>query len=147
MLNQRNSIYLKTNLIGSQALQLTFDAPVEDKAETPGELPDPEKGGLSGTRPLGMSSSSNSLSAQNHPPSPSTAPPPPPQSIPLSKKPSTSVPPPQPPKLDPDVSSIFNSTFTLNKTSSLFLTFLNIYSKVKDLVVDRGSVSDFFSFN
>ncbi|XP_008560530.1 serine/threonine-protein kinase N isoform X2 [Microplitis demolitor] len=88
---------------GSQALQLTFDAPVEDKAETPGELPDPEKGGLSGTRPLGMSSSSNSLSAQNHPPSPSTAPPPPPQSIPLSKKPSTSVPPPQPPKLDPDV--------------------------------------------
>ncbi|XP_057319693.1 serine/threonine-protein kinase N isoform X2 [Microplitis mediator] len=89
---------------GSQALQLTFDAPVEDKAETPGELPDPEKGGLSGTRPLGMSSSSNSLSAQNHPPSPSTAPPPPPpQSISLSKKPSTSVPPPQPPKLDPDV--------------------------------------------
>ncbi|KAH0534918.1 serine/threonine-protein kinase N isoform X1 [Cotesia glomerata] len=93
---------------GAQALQLTFDTPVEDKAETPGELPDPEKGGLSGTRPLGMSSSCNSLSTQNHPPSLPLAPPPPPPtfSTSLSKKSSTNLAAlPQPPKLDHDLQS------------------------------------------
>ncbi|XP_023247954.1 serine/threonine-protein kinase N isoform X2 [Copidosoma floridanum] len=53
---------------GSQPTHLVFDSSVtEDKQETPGEQPDPEKGGLGGTRPLGMlSSASSSLhSVQN----------------------------------------------------------------------------------
>lgn len=106
----RNNL-IKILIIGAQALQLTFDTPVEDKAETPGELPDPEKGGLSGTRPLGMSASCNSLSTQNHPPSLPLAPPPPPptSSTSLSKKSSTNLAAlPQPPKLDHDVSIIIN---------------------------------------
>ncbi|XP_063986229.1 serine/threonine-protein kinase N isoform X2 [Diachasmimorpha longicaudata] len=89
---------------GGQSMQLVFDASLEDKAETPGEIPDPDKGGLSGARPLGMSASSGSLAPQSHPPPPPSAPPPPPPVATISKKASMiSVPPPPPPKLDHEV--------------------------------------------
>lgn len=77
-------------------MQLVFDTSVEDKPETPGEVPDPEKGGLGGARPLGMSTSSSSPTL----PRPPEHPPPPP---PIVKKPTTPAPTP-PPKLDQEVS-------------------------------------------
>ncbi|XP_043518463.1 serine/threonine-protein kinase N isoform X3 [Frieseomelitta varia] len=77
-------------------LQLVFDTSLEDKPETPGELPDPEKGGLGGARPLGLSTSSSSPTL----PRPPEHPPPPPPTI--TKKPSMPAPPP-PPKLDQEV--------------------------------------------
>ncbi|XP_023289142.1 serine/threonine-protein kinase N isoform X5 [Orussus abietinus] len=83
---------------GSQPLQLVFDTSVEDKAETPGELPDPEKGGLGGARPLGMGTSTGSP-VLPHPPE---HPPPPPPTV--SKKPSMQAPAP-PPKLDQELQS------------------------------------------
>ncbi|KAK0177612.1 hypothetical protein PV328_001648 [Microctonus aethiopoides] len=89
---------------GSQPIQLNFDSSLEDKIETPGETPDPDKGGLGGARPLGMSSSSSSLSIQNHPPPPPSAPPPPPPIDTMSKKRLLPAPPP-PPKLDQDLQS------------------------------------------
>lgn len=77
-------------------MQLVFDTSVEDKPETPGEVPDPEKGGLGGARPLGMSTSSSSPTL----PRPPEHPPPPPPTV--TKK-STPAPTP-PPKLDQEVS-------------------------------------------
>lgn len=78
-------------------MQLVFDTSVEDKPETPGEIPDPEKGGLGGARPLGMSTSSSSPTL----PRPPEHPPPPPPTV--TKKPSIPAPTP-PPKLDQEVS-------------------------------------------
>ena len=79
-------------ILGQQPAQIVFDHSLEDKAETPGEVPDPEKGGLGGARPLGISiSNENPASAHLHPPD---HPPPPP---PIIKK-IISVPPPPPPK-------------------------------------------------
>ncbi|XP_018301412.1 serine/threonine-protein kinase N isoform X1 [Mycetomoellerius zeteki] len=83
---------------GPQPLQLVFDTSVEDKPETPGEVPDPEKGGLGGARPLGMSTSSSSPTL----PRPPEHPPPPPPTA--TKKPSTPAPTP-PPKLDQELQS------------------------------------------
>ncbi|XP_076248989.1 serine/threonine-protein kinase N isoform X3 [Calliopsis andreniformis] len=91
--NTRNS---ESPPSGPQPLQLVFDTSIEDKPETPGELPDPEKGGLGGARPLGLSTSSSSPTL----PRPPEHPPPPPPTI--TKKPSMPAPPP-PPKLDPEV--------------------------------------------
>ncbi|XP_071576900.1 serine/threonine-protein kinase N isoform X4 [Temnothorax nylanderi] len=82
---------------GPQPLQLVFDTSVEDKPETPGEVPDPEKGGLGGARPLNMSTSSNSSPTLPRPPE---HPPPPPPIV--AKKPSPPAPTP-PPKLDQEV--------------------------------------------
>ncbi|XP_018053166.1 PREDICTED: serine/threonine-protein kinase N isoform X2 [Atta colombica] len=82
---------------GPQPLQLVFDTSVEDKPETPGEVPDPEKGGLGGARPLGMSTSSSSPTL----PRPPEHPPPPPPTV--TKK-STPAPTP-PPKLDQELQS------------------------------------------
>ncbi|XP_043784690.1 serine/threonine-protein kinase N isoform X4 [Apis laboriosa] len=90
--NSRNS---ESPPSGPQPLQLVFDTSVEDKPETPGELPDPEKGGLGGARPLGLSTSSSPTL-----PRPPEHPPPPPPTI--TKKPSMPAPPP-PPKLDQEV--------------------------------------------
>jgi hypothetical protein len=95
---------------GSQSAQLVFDSSTDDKPETPGELPDPDKGGLGGTRPLGMSHSSMSnshgsvsVSSSSSMPHPPDHPPPPP---PMVKKPSMPVPPPPPPaKIDQEVSA------------------------------------------
>ncbi|XP_072767632.1 serine/threonine-protein kinase N isoform X5 [Anoplolepis gracilipes] len=81
------------SLAGPQPLQLVFDTSIEDKPETPGEVPDPEKGGLGGARPLGMSTTSSSPTL----PRPPEHPPPPPPT--LAKKPSIPAPTP-PPKLD-----------------------------------------------
>ncbi|XP_011258549.1 serine/threonine-protein kinase N isoform X3 [Camponotus floridanus] len=78
---------------GPQPLQLVFDTSIEDKPETPGEVPDPEKGGLGGARPLGMSTTTNSPTL----PRPPEHPPPPPPTV--TKKPSIPAPAP-PPKLD-----------------------------------------------
>lgn len=86
---------------GPQPLQLVFDTSIEDKPETPGELPDPEKGGLGGTRPLGMSSTSSNSPILPRPPE--HPPPPPPTAV---KKPSAPAPAP-PPKLDQEVSSFY----------------------------------------
>nr|XP_031828200.1 serine/threonine-protein kinase N isoform X1 [Nomia melanderi] len=83
---------------GPQPLQLVFDTSLEDKPETPGELPDPDKGGLGGARPLGLSASSSSPTL----PRPPEHPPPPPPTI--TKKPSLPAPPP-PPKLDQELQS------------------------------------------
>lgn len=90
--NSRNS---ESPPSGPQPLQLVFDTSVEDKPETPGELPDPDKGGLGGARPLGLSTSSSPTL-----PRPPEHPPPPPPTI--TKKPSMPAPPP-PPKLDQEV--------------------------------------------
>ncbi|XP_051161658.1 serine/threonine-protein kinase N isoform X3 [Leptopilina boulardi] len=79
-----------------QPTQIAFDSSAEDKIETPGELPDPDKGGLGGARPLGMNVP-NEIPVL---PSPPEHPPPPPPS--LIKKPSMPAPPP-PPKLDQEV--------------------------------------------
>lgn len=81
----------------SQPTQIAFDSSVEDKSETPGELPDPEKGGLGGARPLGLNIA-NEIPVLPSPPE--HPPPPPPPS--LIKKPSMPAPPP-PPKLDQEV--------------------------------------------
>ncbi|XP_025996951.1 serine/threonine-protein kinase N isoform X3 [Solenopsis invicta] len=91
--NSRNS---ESPPSGVQPVQLVFDTSVEDKPETPGEVPDPEKGGLGGARPLGMSTSSSSPTL----PRPPEHPPPPPPTV--TKKPSTPAPPP-PSKLDQEV--------------------------------------------
>ncbi|XP_011056001.1 PREDICTED: serine/threonine-protein kinase N isoform X4 [Acromyrmex echinatior] len=80
---------------GPQPLQLVFDTSVEDKPETPGEVPDPEKGGLGGARPLGMSTSSSSPTL----PRPPEHPPPPPPTV--TKKPTPAPTP--PPKLDQEI--------------------------------------------
>ncbi|XP_018369933.1 PREDICTED: serine/threonine-protein kinase N isoform X1 [Trachymyrmex cornetzi] len=82
---------------GPQPLQLVFDTSVEDKPETPGEVPDPEKGGLGGARPLGMSTSSSSPTL----PRPPEHPPPPPPTA--TKKPTPAPTP--PPKLDQELQS------------------------------------------
>lgn len=95
---------------GPQPLQLVFDTSVEDKPETPGELPDPEKGGLGGARPLGLSTSNSPTL-----PRPPEHPPPPPPTI--TKKPSMPAPPP-PPKLDQEVS---HTRFILYLLSQFFL--------------------------
>ncbi|XP_026299824.1 serine/threonine-protein kinase N isoform X3 [Apis mellifera] len=92
--NSRNS---ESPPSGPQPLQLVFDTSVEDKPETPGELPDPDKGGLGGARPLGLSTSSSPTL-----PRPPEHPPPPPPTI--TKKPSMPAPPP-PPKLDQELQS------------------------------------------
>ncbi|XP_058793229.1 serine/threonine-protein kinase N isoform X2 [Phymastichus coffea] len=95
--NMRSGLLRIRNI--PQPSQLAFDTSTEDKAETPGEVPDPEKGGLGGTRPLGMSHSSTNESLGNmsasssstslpHPPD---HPPPPP---PVAKKPTVPAPPP-----------------------------------------------------
>ncbi|XP_011494850.1 PREDICTED: serine/threonine-protein kinase N isoform X2 [Ceratosolen solmsi marchali] len=101
--NTRNS---ESPPSGSQPSQLMFDTPTDDKLETPGELPNPDKGGLGGTRPLGIShfsmndcygstSISSSSSSLPHPPD---HPPPPP---PILKKSNMPAPPPPPPaKID-----------------------------------------------
>ncbi|XP_046413863.1 serine/threonine-protein kinase N isoform X2 [Neodiprion fabricii] len=78
---------------GPQPLRLSFENWPEDKPETPGEQPDPDKGGLGGARPLGMGIATGSP-VLPHPPD---HPPPPPPLI--TKKPSMPAPPP-PPKLD-----------------------------------------------
>nr|XP_050865857.1 serine/threonine-protein kinase N isoform X2 [Vespula vulgaris] len=88
--NTRNS---ESPPSGPQPLQIVFDTSIEDKPETPGELPDPEKGGLGGARPLGMATSTSSPVL----PRPPEHPPPPPPTV--TKKPSMPAPPP-PPKLD-----------------------------------------------
>ncbi|XP_011863131.1 PREDICTED: serine/threonine-protein kinase N isoform X2 [Vollenhovia emeryi] len=93
--NSRNS---ESPPSGPQPLQLVFDTSVEDKPETPGEVPNPEKGGLGGARPLGMSTSSGSPTL----PRPPEHPPPPPPTV--AKKPSTPAPTP-PPKLDQELQS------------------------------------------
>ncbi|XP_076170921.1 serine/threonine-protein kinase N isoform X3 [Ptiloglossa arizonensis] len=91
--NTRNS---ESPPSGPQPLQLVFDTSIEDKPETPGELPDPDKGGLGGARPLGLSASSSSPTL----PRPPEHPPPPPPTV--TKKLSLPAPPP-PPKLDQEV--------------------------------------------
>lgn len=93
--NTRNS---ESPPSGPQPLQLVFDTSLEDKPETPGELPDPEKGGLGGARPLGLSTSSSSPTL----PRPPEHPPPPPPTV--TKKLSMPAPPP-PPKLDQELQS------------------------------------------
>jgi len=89
-------------------VQLVFDTSVEDKPETPGEVPDPEKGGLGGARPLGMSTSNDSPTL----PRPPEHPPPPPPTV--TKKPSTAVPTP-PPKLDQEVSLCICAYFSIRQ--------------------------------
>lgn len=106
--------------VGPQPLQLVFDTSVEDKPETSGELPDPEKGGLGGARPLGLSTSSSSPTL----PRPPEHPPPPPPTI--TKKPSMPAPPP-PPKLDQEVS---RTKFILSFTIQFFFSFCYIYQSV-----------------
>ncbi|XP_012268173.1 serine/threonine-protein kinase N isoform X3 [Athalia rosae] len=95
MHNSRNS---ESPPSGPQPLRLAFENWPEDKPETPGESPDPDKGGLGGARPLGMGGATGSP-VLPHPPD---HPPPPPPSV--TKKPTMPAPPP-PPKLDPELQS------------------------------------------
>lgn len=116
--------------VGPQPLQLVFDTSVEDKPETPGELPDPDKGGLGGARPLGLSTSSSPTL-----PRPPEHPPPPPPTI--TKKPSMPAPPP-PPKLDQEVSHMrFISSFI-----SIFFSFCHIYQSI--LYIEEKSFTLYF---
>jgi hypothetical protein len=81
-------------------LVLNLPQPEDDKAETPGELPDLAVSGLTGARPLGLAESMASISIV--PPQPESPPPP---LVPKSKwVPAPTVPPPQPPRLDVEVS-------------------------------------------
>lgn len=75
---------------------------IEDKAETPGETPDPQAAGLGGQRPLGLVDSTSLMGGGNtsQPPSLPLAPPPP-----VAKRGMSVTPPPVPPRLDPEVSS------------------------------------------
>uniref|UniRef100_A0ABD2W2H4 protein kinase C n=1 Tax=Trichogramma kaykai TaxID=54128 RepID=A0ABD2W2H4_9HYME len=87
-----------------QPTQLNFDTSIEDKNETLGEVPNPDKSGLGGARPLGVSvipsSSHSSLhlhtSTSSPLPHPPDHPPPPP---PVAKKPSVPAPPPSTAKI------------------------------------------------
>jgi len=113
-------LYFIIFIVGPQPLQLVFDTSIEDKPETPGEVPDPEKGGLGGARPLGMSTSSNSPTL----PRPPEHPPPPPPTI--TKKLSIPAPAP-PPKLDQEVGFfvipryyIVSSTFDVILMSDIY---------------------------
>ncbi|XP_012528162.1 serine/threonine-protein kinase N isoform X1 [Monomorium pharaonis] len=104
--NSRNS---ESPPSGVQPVQLVFDTSVEDKPETPGEVPDPEKGGLGGARPLGMSASSSSPTL----PRPPEHPPPPPPTV--TKKPSTPAPTPPPKPLDQELQSALREFDFLNE--------------------------------
>lgn len=106
---------------GPQPLRLTFENWPEDKPETPGELPDPDKGGLGGARPLGMGVATGSP-VLPHPPD---HPPPPPPLI--TKKPSMPAPPP-PPKLDQEVYTKMNRTYVHNMC--LFIFFFQLISSL-----------------
>lgn len=83
-------------------LVLNLPQPEDDKAETPGELPDLAVSGLTGARPLGLAESMASISIMPTLPQPESPPPP---LVPKSKwVPAPTVPPPQPPRLDVEVS-------------------------------------------
>lgn len=69
---------------------------MDEKPETPGEMPDPLIGGLGGQRPLGIAQ----LPPEPVVPSLPTAPPP------VAKKKAPLTPPPLPPRLDLDEVSI-----------------------------------------
>ncbi|KAK9731777.1 Protein kinase domain [Popillia japonica] len=75
---------------------ISFAAPSEDKSETPGEIPDPQLGGLGGQRPLSMNSMP-ALPPELPPPLQAAGPPP----VTKKKAPST-PPPPLPPRYDTD---------------------------------------------
>lgn len=91
---------------------------VEEKAEAPGEAPDPAAAGLSGARPLGLGVA--------------VLPPLPPDNVPFQpsalakKRPPTlpTVPPPPPPRLDQEVTCVICSSNTsnhlTNKTHSAY---------------------------
>ncbi|XP_065347252.1 serine/threonine-protein kinase N isoform X2 [Cloeon dipterum] len=79
-------------------LVLNLPQPEDDKAEAPGELPDPAACGLTGARPLGLAESLASISIMPAQPQPESPPPP---LVPKSKwVPAPTVPPPPPPRLD-----------------------------------------------
>lgn len=90
-------------LTGVEPLDATL---VEDKAEAPGEAPDPQTAGLSGARPLGLGVAvlpplppdvaSNQFTPSNMAHKKRTSPLPTP-------------PPPPPPRLDPEVNTLFYS--------------------------------------
>ncbi|XP_059483391.1 serine/threonine-protein kinase N isoform X3 [Neocloeon triangulifer] len=79
-------------------LVLNLPQPEDDKAEAPGELPNPTSSGLTGARPLGLAESLASISIMPSLPQPESPPPP---LVPKSKwVPAPTVPPPPPPRLD-----------------------------------------------
>ncbi|XP_017775641.1 PREDICTED: serine/threonine-protein kinase N isoform X2 [Nicrophorus vespilloides] len=83
----------QTNISPTNSLETHFEleSPPEDKPETPGEMPDPQFGGLGGHRPLGVCVLPPSL-----PPTLPLQPPP------VAKKRAPQTPPPLPPRLDLD---------------------------------------------
>lgn len=122
---------------GPQPLRLSFENWPEDKPETPGELPDPDKGGLGGARPLGMGVAGSPVLP--HPPD---HPPPPPPSV--TKKPSMPAPPP-PPKLDQEVYIPFQFTLRNNgdQVKSKSTIFVHLHTKVQK---KKETVGRFFYF-
>lgn len=80
---------------------------MEDKPETPGETPDPQIGGLSGARPLGMQIGGVAVLPTDTPPVLPTGPPP------VAKKRVPSIPPPPPPRLDQEVSVLIKFEYIL----------------------------------
>ncbi|XP_022916524.1 serine/threonine-protein kinase N isoform X3 [Onthophagus taurus] len=80
----------------------------EDKPETPGEVPDPQMGGLGGQRPLGIGLP---VLPPELPPLPPTVPP----QIVNKKKPPQTPPPPLPPRLDLDESLVLREFDFLNE--------------------------------
>jgi hypothetical protein len=87
-------------LAGIQPLQLSFDMSLtEDKAEAPGETPDPQAVGLSGTRPLGL----GIAVLPPLPPDTAVSMPILPSAVAQKKRSSPITPPPPPPRLDVEV--------------------------------------------
>ncbi|XP_018336023.1 serine/threonine-protein kinase N isoform X2 [Agrilus planipennis] len=85
--------------------QVQDEVQEEDKPETPGEIPDPQVGGLGGQRPLDLGVSALP---------PETPPPLPPAPPPVAKKKAPITPPPLPPRLDLDESAALREFDFLN---------------------------------
>ncbi|CAH1284852.1 unnamed protein product [Diabrotica balteata] len=96
-MKQSSRMPSRQNIVLSSTENVTDDLVLEDKPETPGEIPDPQVAGLGGQRPLGLHIELPPPPEPVilSPPSPSVPPP-------VAKKRMAVTPPPVPPRLDPE---------------------------------------------
>uniref|UniRef100_A0A6P7GKT6 protein kinase C n=1 Tax=Diabrotica virgifera virgifera TaxID=50390 RepID=A0A6P7GKT6_DIAVI len=96
-MKQSSRMPSRQNIVLSSTENVTDDLALEDKPETPGEVPDPQVAGLGGQRPLGLHIELPQPPEPVilSPPSPSVPPP-------VAKKRMAVTPPPVPPRLDPE---------------------------------------------
>ncbi|XP_072396435.1 serine/threonine-protein kinase N isoform X4 [Diabrotica undecimpunctata] len=95
-MKQSSRMPSRQNIVLSSTENVTDDLVLEDKPETPGEVPDPQVAGLGGQRPLGLHIE------LPPPPEPLISPPSPSVPPPVAKKRMAVTPPPVPPRLDPE---------------------------------------------